>query len=143
MPIQETNPSGAQAMLAGPEPWTLVDVRTPEEFAAGHAPGAFNVPVALRGPYGMQLNPGFVAVVRRHFGAGDKLLLTCAAGARSRHACEMLAAEGFTALANLNGGMHGGPDASGTRVEPGWQSLGLPVTREPLAGRSWPELAKG
>lgn len=29
-----------------------VDVRTPEEFAAGHVPGAVNVPVAVVGPSG-------------------------------------------------------------------------------------------
>lgn len=141
MPIHETNPAGARALLEGTDPWTLVDVRTPEEFAMGHVPGAFNVPVALRGTRGMQLNPAFVPTMQRRFASGDKLVLMCAAGVRSRHACEMLVAEGFTSLANLNGGMHGGPDATGTSAELGWQALGLPVSREPVRERTWRELS--
>lgn len=143
MSIRETDPQGARELLEADEPWTLVDVRSPEEFLAGHVPGAFNVPLAFRGPLGMQLNPGFAAAMKRHFETDARLVLVCAAGVRSRHACELLAAEGFSTLANMNGGMHGGADASGLRPEPGWLARDLPVTREPQGERTWEALSRG
>ena len=43
----------------------FVDVRTVEEFAAGHVPGALNIPLFVRSPAGeMTPNPG---------GTGDRL----------------------------------------------------------------------
>lgn len=68
----------------------LVDVRTPEEFASGHIPGAVNIPVqALGGRMG-------------ELGAKDQsLVLYCRSGARSGHAATMLREAGFTAVHDL------------------------------------------
>ena len=141
MSMQEINPAGAKELLD--QDWVLVDVRSPQEYAGGHVPGAYNVPIAFRGPMGMQLNEGFVGAIQRHFASDAKLVLMCAAGVRSQHACRFLEAEGFEALTNMLGGMDGGQDASGAGYEPGWAQAGLPVTREAEPGRSWEELAGG
>ncbi|MCP3917191.1 MAG: rhodanese-like domain-containing protein [bacterium] len=42
-----------------------MDVRTVEEYEAGHVPGAFNIPYAFRGAVGMELNPNFVRATSR------------------------------------------------------------------------------
>ena len=42
--------------------------RTPDEFRAGHVPGAANVPVWLPGGGGMQPNPEFLREVHRERG---------------------------------------------------------------------------
>src|SRR5688572_19907186 len=43
---------------------TFVDVRTPEEFADGHVPGAVNVPISLAQGGGMVPNADFVKVMQ-------------------------------------------------------------------------------
>lgn len=140
MSIQETNPAGAKELVEGSEAWAYVDVRTPEEFQAGHVPGAFNVPIAFRGAMGMQLNEDFLATMQKHFETGTRLVLGCAAGVRSMRACEVLDDEGYENLVNMNGGMMGATDPMGTVVEPGWQACGFPVTNEARSERTWEAL---
>ena len=48
---------------------TYVDVRTVEEFAAGHCPSAVNVPVMVKQGGGMAPNPQFLEQVRAHIHA--------------------------------------------------------------------------
>lgn len=70
---------------------TVVDVRTPGEYASGHLPGALNLPLdRLR------------AALPELRQAGE-LLMVCASGNRSENACRILAAEGIAA-ATLAGG---------------------------------------
>ncbi|GGZ71627.1 rhodanese-like domain-containing protein [Streptomyces subrutilus] len=79
---------------ARPEDFTVVDVRTPGEYASGHLPGAVNVPLDRIG--------ASLPELRR--AAEDKvLLLVCASGARSENAARTLAAHGVTAI-GLAGG---------------------------------------
>jgi len=68
----------------------LVDVRSREEFAAGHLPGAVNVPVAeLEGREG-------------ELGAKDRALVVyCRSGNRSARAAGILARGGFREVHNL------------------------------------------
>ena len=122
-----TNAAGAQALRAGGEGWSIVDVRTAEEFNRGHPAGAHHVPLAVPGPFGLMFNPGFVAAMKQRFAPSDRLILTCAVGSRSRQACEILAAEGFSNLVNLHGGFDGARDMFGRLVEPGWAASGLAV----------------
>jgi E3 ubiquitin-protein ligase RNF13 len=112
-------------MLESGAGWTYVDVRTVEEFQRGHAPGAYNVPIAVTGPGGMTLNEDFVAVMQRRFPKDTKLILGCAAGIRSERACEALASSGYTQLVNMNGGFTGRRDAMGRVVVEGWQGHGF------------------
>ena len=94
--------------------WTYVDVRSAEEFAQGHPEGAVNVPILLQGPFGLAPNPKFLQVMQRLYGTETPLLLGCRSGGRSARACELLASQGYTKLANVEGGFLGGPGAPGT-----------------------------
>lgn len=68
----------------------LVDVRTPGEFAAGHIPGAINIPVQqLAGRLG-ELEPKDAAIV-----------LYCRSGRRSGNAAHLLKGAGFVDVRDL------------------------------------------
>jgi rhodanese-related sulfurtransferase len=72
----------------------VVDVRQPEEFEAGHIPGATLVPLA--GVTG--------AALPEH--KGRKLVMQCKMGGRSSAACQKLLAEDAALdLYNLEGGV--------------------------------------
>ena len=76
MPHQNLKPADAKKLLDANEGWTYVDVRTPEEFQAGHVAGAYNVPFALRDASGrMAPNPDFAASMKRIFPSDARLVL--------------------------------------------------------------------
>jgi len=124
------------------EGWTYLDVRTVEEFGAGHPPGAYNIPFAVVDPSigRMVANPEFCDVVKKTFQPGDQLVVSCAAGGRSMHACELLVAEGYSNLVNMHGGFSGARDMSGVVLQDGWEALGYPTTDEPQADRTYDAL---
>lgn len=94
-----------------------LDVRTADEFKAGHPPGAINIPVFYAGPGGMTPNPDFLAQVEEKFPVKEvALAVGCASGKRSLAAVEKLAAAGFTEVVNVEGG-YGAWSASGLPVE--------------------------
>lgn len=68
----------------------LVDVRTPEEFAGGHLPGALNIPVQQLDQRMGELAPKDRALV-----------VYCRSGHRSGQAAGMLKGAGFTAVHDL------------------------------------------
>ncbi len=70
----------------------VVDVSEPAEFAAGHVPGAVNIPLGeLRSRLG-ELDPD------------QEVVSVCAVGQRSYNACRILRQHGFRKVRNLNGG---------------------------------------
>lgn len=74
------------------EPPLILDVREPEEFAAGHVPGALNVPLRQ---------------VRAWAADQPKdrpILVICQSGRRSLRASAELAELGFTQVTNVQGG---------------------------------------
>ncbi|GAA2223909.1 rhodanese-like domain-containing protein [Streptomyces amakusaensis] len=73
---------------------TVIDVRTPGEYASGHLPTAHNIPLDALGRA--------LPALREAAGRGE-LLMVCASGARSLNACALLARDGVTA-ATLDGG---------------------------------------
>ncbi|GGI94658.1 rhodanese-like domain-containing protein [Streptomyces brasiliensis] len=73
---------------------TVIDVRTPGEYASGHLPGALNIPLD-------QLRRALPEI--RHAAERGEVLVVCASGARSENACKLLAEQGVTA-ATLAGG---------------------------------------
>ncbi|TLQ47556.1 rhodanese-like domain-containing protein [Streptomyces marianii] len=73
---------------------TVIDVRTPGEYAGGHLPGALNIPLD-------QIRRA-LPDIRQAAARGD-VLVVCASGARSENACRTLAAHGV-ASATLSGG---------------------------------------
>ncbi len=82
--------SGAEARRLVSEGAGLIDVRTPEEFRAGHLPGAVNLPLD--------------ALVRSPEKAGETsrtLVLYCASGARSAQARRVLESRGYATVRNL------------------------------------------
>ena len=118
-----------QAYQRMQEGWRYLDVRTEEEFAAGYATGAVNIPLFATTPQGRTLNADFVTSVRATFPATTKLVIGCASGGRSGKACELLGAEGYAHLANIDGGFVGRADpATGQLVQAGWKAEGLPVS---------------
>jgi rhodanese-related sulfurtransferase len=77
--------------LRAPGEQLLLDVRTPEEFAAGHIPGAVNLPVdELRGRLA-------------ELPSGKTVLAYCQVGLRGYVACRLLSQRGLRAK-NLSGG---------------------------------------
>jgi phage shock protein E len=94
----------AARIEAGSAP-VILDVRTPEEFAAGHVPGAVNVPHdQLAGRLaGLGLDPSAEVVVH------------CERGTRATAAEAVLQEAGFTRVVDLDGHMQG------------WRDAGLPT----------------
>jgi len=123
MAIRQVTPAEAARELAATPLAVYLDVRTVEEFEAGHPAGARNVAVLVRDPASgrPRPNPEFLAVVQRHLPPATPLLVGCQSGMRSQHACELLADAGYTDLANVRGGFGGSEDAAG------WKESGLPV----------------
>jgi rhodanese-related sulfurtransferase len=107
-----------------------LDVRTEEEFAAGHPATAVNVPLMQRQASGQMLpNPDFLAVVQRHFSKDAPLVVGCQAGVRSLRAAELLIGAGYKVVHNMQGGFGGGRSATGEPVS-GWLQSNLPVCRD-------------
>jgi rhodanese-related sulfurtransferase len=68
----------------------LVDVRTPAEFAAGHIPGAVNIPVQELERRMRELEP-----------KDRPIVLYCRSGNRSGRAARMLKSAGYTNIHDL------------------------------------------
>jgi len=128
-----------EKMIAG---YTYVDVRTPEEFAAGHPTGAFNVPIALSGAGSMSPNPHFLAVMRAHFTLDAKLIVGCAGGGRSMRAAQALEGAGFLSVVDQRAGFVGAKDAFGQIVELGWSRCDLPIESGEPEGRTYAALQR-
>jgi rhodanese-related sulfurtransferase len=86
---------------------TILDVRTADEYASGHLPGAVSMDVR---------SPDFVTRVSQ-LDKSKTYLLHCRTGVRSTSACKLLGEMGFTNLYNLNGGISA------------WESAGKPVVK--------------
>jgi rhodanese-related sulfurtransferase len=136
--IERISPKEASEKLA--QGWTYVDVRTVEEFDAGHPAGAVNVPIAHAGPAGMVDNPDFLRVMKTAFTADSKIIVGCKAGGRSLRAAKVLVSQGFKNVIDQRAGWDGGRNAFGQVTEPGWSPAGLPSERGQPPGRSWADM---
>lgn len=94
---------------------TLVDVRSPAEYASGHVPGAHNIPLDYLG----RALPALGEVSEQ-----GELAFICASGNRSQVACQQAAGAGVTA-SNLTGGTSA------------WAQAGKPLDREAGARPVW------
>lgn len=122
--------------LLGEPDTVLVDVRTVEEFSEGHPEGAYNIPYAHRGPFGMVPNPDFAREVAAIFDKETRIVLSCKSGGRSSHAANILHAAGYRSLFDYAGGF------SGSAEDPGWVQSGGKVAKTPMPGRSYEELKR-
>lgn len=75
----------------------VLDVRTREEFAAGHLPGATNIDI---------YDPTFAAKVG-NLNRNGSYFLYCRSGNRSSSACGYMQQVGFSNVYNLEGGIEG------------------------------------
>lgn len=142
--MKEISPQEAWNALRQDAESVYIDVRTVEEFAAGHPEGAVNIPIAFHDPArGMVHNADFLEVVAKHFSKDRKLMLGCQAGPRSHNAANLLERQGYRDVASVRGGFGGLRDPYGQVVAEGWAALGLPVSRENGEGASYESLASG
>lgn len=72
-------------------PAVIIDVRSPQEFAAGHLEGAINIPYDQ-----IQQRIGSIEGLEKT----SELLLYCQSGARSAVACSLLGQLGFKRAVN-------------------------------------------
>lgn len=104
--FESITPKQAYSLLQNNETITLLDVRTPEEFAEGHIEGAILIPVQV-------LNE---SLSKLQSAKGTKIIVYCHSGNRSVAASRILVKNGFLPL-NVKGGISG------------WKSEGLSVSR--------------
>ena len=95
--------AGLKARLAGGA--RVIDVRAPAEYAAGHVPGAINIPID-------QLEALFSQVTSD---PAAPVYFICAVGGRSARAVEIARARGLASPVNVEGGTMA------------WVSAGYPV----------------
>ncbi|CAH9088309.1 unnamed protein product [Cuscuta epithymum] len=81
-----------------------LDVRSIEEFEAGHVAGAVNVPYMFKVGSGMSKNPNFLDEVLKHFRKDDEIIVGCQSGKRSLMAACDLVSKGFTGVTDIAGG---------------------------------------
>ena len=86
--------------------WSLIDVRSPGEFATGRARGAMNVPLG-------ELSEAALVQATQ----SKKLLMICHSGMRSQTACGKLAACAGLETVSVDGGTVA------------WMKAGLPVEK--------------
>jgi rhodanese-related sulfurtransferase len=92
--LTQVNAHAAQEMIKSRE-LTLLDVRTPEEFRAGHIKGATLIPVAE-----LSHRIGELGSAKER-----RILVYCRGGNRSMAASRILKQNGFSDIANLQGGI--------------------------------------
>jgi len=85
----------------------VLDVRDPQEFAAGHLPRARHIPLADL--------PNRVSEIDKY--KEKPVLVTCAKGTRSSRAARLLRRAGFKSVFHLKGGLAA------------WQQASLPVEK--------------
>lgn len=140
MPYKTITPEEAAKKLAEDTHAVYLDVRSQSEFAAGHPAGAINIPIAEPGPAGMAFNQEFLAVAEKVLPKDTPLFVGCLSGKRSEAACQVLDQAGYADLANVSGGFGGVKDMMGRVLQPGWSTLGLPVSSDTGEGVSYASL---
>jgi rhodanese-related sulfurtransferase len=91
-PVQ---PDALAALLAADDAPLLLDVRTPEEFAQGHVPGATHVPLQE-----LESRLGELTTYKQR-----GVVAYCEVGGRAAKAAELLRANGFANVRLLDGSM--------------------------------------
>ena len=74
--------------------YTIIDVRSPEEFNEGHIEGAQNINVK---------DDGFVSAIQK-LSRSDTLLVYCRSGRRSLYAAQVMISFRFQKIYDLEGG---------------------------------------
>ena len=132
MDVNRIDPAEARGLLESEPGYICLDVRTAEEFAAGHVPAAVNIPVVEKNPMGLGLvpNPDFSSQVEQQFDKDRKIITLCLRGVRSMHAATMMMALGYTEVVDMQGGYDAEMDAEGNMVVEGWARRNFPTTKD-------------
>lgn len=94
-----------ERLLREDSPVTLIDARTSEEFAAGHVPGAINVPIADLAGY-----------AQRHRNTSDDIVTTmCGSTGRGEKASTILHSHGIANVQVMKGRLKA------------WREAGFPI----------------
>jgi len=130
--VQRVTPDEAKTLLESGADVTYLDVRSEEEFRAGHVPEAVNISLLQRGPSGTGLvpNPAFLVQVNERFSKDTRLITGCLRGGRSLKAAQLLIGDGFSAVIDMRGGYDGELSATGQLNCPGWARRGFPTTTD-------------
>jgi rhodanese-related sulfurtransferase len=107
MPFENIRPCELYGKMASGQVLALVDVRTPAEYAAGHAAGACSIPLH-------QISPEALRACRPDGAVGPTYVI-CQSGNRSQQACHRLTEAGLNDIVNVEGGTAA------------WKAAGLPV----------------
>ena len=102
--VPEISVAKADALLAGPKPPRLIDVREPEEWAVARIPGAELLP----------LSQWPAIAIEKLTDKSQPLLIQCHHGGRSARATAWLLEHGFENATNLAGGI----DAWSVEIDP-------------------------
>ena len=90
---EQITPAEAKALMDSGEGYVILDVRTPEEFAAGHIAGSILIP-----DYEIREKAEEILTDK------DQLILVyCRSGRRSKNAANELAALGYTNIKEFGG----------------------------------------
>ncbi len=76
MAFRRISPEEAKQLI-DEQGYAYVDVRSVQEFEAGHPEGACNVPLLEMGAMGMTPNPEFLSVMEKLFPKDSKLVVGC------------------------------------------------------------------
>lgn len=106
-PIPDLSQKQASEWIAKGNAPLFLDVRTPEEFAAGHVPGAVNIPHDA-----LPARAGELASHKQ-----KDVVVYCESGRRAAIASDALHEAGFARVQHLAGDMSG------------WRKAGLPVEK--------------
>ena len=90
---RQINMDEAVEMMAGESDYIILDVRRPDEFAAGHIPNAINVPNETIGTAEIPELPNKAQLI----------MVYCRSGRRSKEASEKLLKLGYTNIVEFGG----------------------------------------
>ncbi len=103
--LQTITASEAILLIESDSSLTIIDVRRPDEYAAGHIPGAVNI----------DISSSFADEVGR-LDRDESYLIYCATGIRGESALNIMGDLGFTRIHNLGGGISAWQRAGGSVV---------------------------
>lgn len=116
--VPSVDAEAVRAWLEEGKPFTVLDVRTPEEFEAGHPVGAINIPLMFSNPEGgRRMNENFLQEVQGALGEESTIVVICRTGVRSARATRTIREAGYNESYNFLSGFLG---------PGGWKSSGLP-----------------
>lgn len=104
----ETTSSAAAAVAPAGAPVTIIDVRTPQEFAEGHVQGAVN----------LNVEDGTLEAALPSLDPAGSYIVYCRSGRRSAAAVQLMQANGFTTISDL-GPLDNAASATGLPVVTG------------------------